>query len=412
MSLNTTPAANRFTIGIYGKRNAGKSSLINAVTAQEIALTSPVAGTTTDPVFKTIEILPIGPVVLIDTAGLDDTGELGEKRVEKSYEALRKCHMVILVLDGSAAGSDDAAGVYGEAEERFVRELRKRKITCVIALNKAGTGEAEVFEAMCKAIAEKSELPVVITDAVTGYGIEELKQTVIRNARIEDEIGLTDGLIEAGDVAVLVTPIDSVAPKGRLILPQQQVLRDILDKDAMAIVTKETDLPKAFAALGQAPKIVITDSQAFRKVSQDVPDEIPLTSFSILFARQKGDLEKQIAGIRALKQLQPGDRILIAEGCTHHRQCEDIGTVKIPKMIENMCPGVEYEWSSGAVFPKDIRRYRMIVHCGACMIGRREMQYRIASADEQDVPITNYGLLIAYATGILERAIRPLGLKL
>lgn len=404
MGLNDTPVASRFTIGIFGKRNVGKSSLINAITAQDVALTSDIAGTTTDPVTKTMEILPIGPVAIIDTAGLDDEGELGEKRIEKSYEALRKCHMVILVLN-----AEDGEAAYGPEEEDFVRQLRQRRITCIAAWNKSG---ADGADAGIPEKLKKTGLPVIPTDAVAGTGIDQLKKAIIANAHVdEDEIGLTDGIIEAGDVAVLVTPIDSAAPKGRLILPQQQVLRDILDKGAMAIVTRETELPQALAALSAPPKIVITDSQAFRRVDQDVPDDVPLTSFSILFSRQKGDLSKQLGGIRALKSLEPGDRILIAEGCTHHRQKDDIGTVKIPRMIRAIEPDVEMEWSSGAVFPKDLSKYKLIIHCGACMVNRREMQYRIHYAEEQGVPLTNYGLVIGYSTGVLDRAIRPFGLE-
>lgn len=440
MGHNDTPSANRFTIGIFGRRNAGKSSLINAITAQDIALTSDVAGTTTDPVSKAMEMLPIGPVVIIDTAGLDDEGALGRKRVEKSYEALRKCHMVIFVCDATLGQR-----CFGRLEESFIEQLRKRHITCIVALNKCGhlpdiarqaraatslralaqalhrvddieqlkedLRHAGKIRALAAEISKRVDVPVICTDAENSVGIEELKQTVIKNARIgSEEIGLTDDIVHEGRLAVLVTPIDEAAPKGRLILPQQQVLRDILDKDAMAIVTKEHDLRKTLSLLKEPPEIVITDSQAFRSVSADVPAHIPLTSFSILFARQKGDLQRQLRGIRALQEAKSGDRILIAEGCTHHRQSDDIGTVKIPNMIRKRIPGIEFDWSSGAVFPNDVSRYRMIIHCGACMLNRREMQYRIDFAEEQGVPTANYGMVLAYCTGILERALQPFGL--
>lgn len=439
--LNETPSANRFTIGIFGRTNAGKSSLINALTEQEVAVTSPIAGTTTDPVKKSMELLPIGPLVIIDTPGIDDDGELGAARIEKAYEVLRRCHLVIFVLDAA-----EGASAFGELEEAFLRQLKKRDIFCIIALNKcgkipeinklrnAGTNlralsallnqssdlgelkesliQSKRIRAVAKEIAEKSDAPIILTDAQEGIGIEELKKAIIRNARIpKEETLLTDGIVKSGDTVVLVTPIDRSAPKGRLILPQQQVLRDILDKDAYAVVTKETTLKQALDSLATPPDIVITDSQAFAKVAPLVPEEIPLTSFSILFARQKGNLEKELAGIEAIKNLKDGDTVLIAEGCTHHRQDDDIATVKIPRLIRGLCPGVEFEWYSGADFPRDLNKYKVIIHCGACMLNRREMQYRIDYALSQGVPLTNYGMVIAYCTGILPRAVRPFGLQ-
>jgi small GTP-binding protein len=442
MGLNDTPVSERFTIGIFGRRNAGKSSLINAITAQDIALTSSVAGTTTDPVSKTMEILPIGPVVIIDTAGLDDEGELGSKRVEKSYEALRKCQLVIFVCDATLG--DDA---FGELEEDFIKLLRKRQITCIVALNKCGRlpdmvkqaraatsikalaaelhrlndleqlkeelRHAGRIRALAARITRRLDVPVICTDAKEHTGIDELKQAIINNSHVEnEEVGLTDGLVHAGKTAILVTPIDSAAPKGRMILPQQQVLRDILDKDATALVAKESELGIALRALKHKPEVVITDSQAFHFVGKIVPEDIPLTSFSILYARQKGDLRKQLTGVRALRELRPGDTVLIAEGCTHHRQKDDIGTVKIPRMVKKIQPEVNFEWSSGAVFPGDLSKYSLIIHCGACMLNRREMQYRIDYAQDLGVPITNYGLVIAYCNGILDRALKPFGIKL
>lgn len=439
---NETPSANRFTIGIFGRTNAGKSSLINALTEQEVAVTSPIAGTTTDPVKKSMELLPIGPLVIIDTPGIDDEGELGPARIEKAYEVLRRCHLVILVLD-AAEGAD----AFGETEARFIRQLKKRDIFCIIALNKcgkipeinklrnAGTNlralsallnrstdlnelkeslvQSKRIRAIAKEIAEKSSVPIILTDAQEGIGIEELKKAIINNAHIpNEETLLTDGIVKSGDTVVLVTPIDQSAPKGRMILPQQQVLRDILDRDAYALVTKETTLAQALRSLSSPPDIVITDSQAFAKVAPLVPEEIPLTSFSILFARQKGDLEKELAAIEALADLEDGDTVLIAEGCTHHRQDDDIATVKIPRLIRGICPGVEFEWYAGADFPVELRKYKLIVHCGACMLNRREMQYRIDYALSQGIPITNYGMVIAYCTGLLPRAVRPFGLEI
>lgn len=406
MGINDTPVANRYTIGLYGKRNAGKSSLINAITDQEIALTSSIAGTTTDPVQKTMEILPIGPVMLIDTAGLDDEGELGEMRIRKSYEALRKCNLAILVCDATL-GMD----AYGELEQNFLQELRKRKIACVIALNKVDG--IDNIEAIKEHIARTAGIPAVATDAASKTGIEELKASIIANSGAgTGEISLTDGFIDSGEIAVLVTPIDSAAPKGRMILPQQQVMRDILDKGSIPVLCREFELPQTLAALKEPPVCVITDSQAFKVVSKDVPEDIPLTSFSILFARQKGDLIKQLDGVRALKDIKAGDKILIAEACSHHRQEDDIGTVKIPRLIRQIEPGVEFEWSHGGSFPEDLSSYKLVIHCGACMINRREMLYRINYCNENGVPVTNYGLVLAYVNGILERAIAPLGIEL
>lgn len=406
MGLNDTPIANRYTIGLYGKRNAGKSSLINAITDQNIALTSSVAGTTTDPVSKTMEMLPIGPIMIIDTAGLDDVGELGEMRIKKSYEALRKCNLAILVCDASLG-----ADAYGQLEQDFLQDLRKRKINCVIALNKAD--ECENISLLKEQVARLAGIPVVVTDAGSKTGIEELKAAIIVNSGAgTEEISLTEGFIGTGEIAVLVTPIDSAAPKGRMILPQQQVMRDILDKGSIPVLCREFELKQTLAALKEPPVCVITDSQAFKVVSADVPEEVPLTSFSILFARQKGDLLKQLDGVRALKDIKAGDKILIAEACSHHRQEDDIGTVKIPRLIKKIEPGVEFEWTHGGSFPEDLSEYKLVIHCGACMINRREMLYRINYCNENGVPVTNYGLVLAYVNGILERAIKPLGIEL
>lgn len=472
MGLNDTPGGSRFTIGIFGKRNAGKSSLINSLTGQSIALASRVPGTTTDPVYKAMELLPVGPVMLIDTAGLDDQGELGSQRVEKSMEALRKCHLVIYVANPEvgarpqrpqppqcppqpqlthqppqiaqqqpqqpqslqpqqthhpqpvdisdpgekktpgnpdsqpSAGNWDARNFLDKEESEFIHQLETRKIPYVIAVNQSG----EDTDFLNKNFGTDRQ---VFTDAALKLGIDQLKKAIIRNSgETEKEAGLTDGLIEAGDLAVLVTPIDTAAPKGRMILPQQQVLRDILDKGAYTIVTREGELDQALNALGRPPKVVITDSQAFRLVDSIVPPEIDLTSFSILYARQKGDLKKMTEAAAVLGDLKPGDKVLIAEACTHHRQKDDIGTVKIPKMLRKLEPEVDIHWHSGASFPDDIREYKLVIHCGACMLNRPEVQYRIELAEKEGVPVTNYGLTIAFCTGILKRAVAPFEIRI
>lgn len=464
MGLNDTPGGSRFTIGIFGKRNAGKSSLINSLTGQSIALASRVPGTTTDPVYKAMELLPVGPVMLIDTAGLDDQGELGSQRVEKSMEALRKCHLVIYVADPEvgarpqrpqlaqqppqlaqqqpqpqpqslqpqqthqpqpvdisdpgekktpgnpdsqpSAGNWDARNFLDKEESEFIHQLETRKIPYVIAVNQSG----EDTDFLNKNYGTDTQ---VFTDAALKLGIDQLKKAIIRNSgETEKEAGLTDGLIEAGDLAVLVTPIDTAAPKGRMILPQQQVLRDILDKGAYTIVAREGELDQALNALGRPPKVVITDSQAFRLVDSIVPPEIDLTSFSILYARQKGDLKKMTEAAAVLGDLKQGDKVLIAEACTHHRQKDDIGTVKIPKMLRKLEPEVDIHWHSGASFPDDIREYKLVIHCGACMLNRPEVQYRIELAEKEGVPVTNYGLTIAFCTGILKRAVAPFGIRI
>lgn len=391
-NMNSTPVANRFTIGIFGRRNVGKSSLINAITKQNTALISDVPGTTTDPVYKTMEILPIGPVVLIDTAGLDDVGELGAQRVEKSYEVLRKCNFVILVTDEHGIT---------QLEKDFIEELKARKIRYIVVFNKCDDNDLK--------IAGDTEFPFVYASALKNKGIEDVKKQIIANSGMEyTQPSLVDGLIKPGETAVLVTPIDSAAPKGRLILPQQQVIRDILDMGAMAFVTKETELKQTLQNLKTPPAVVITDSQAFKSVAADTPEDIPLTSFSILFARQKADLAEMVRGVNRIKTLSKGDSVLIVEGCTHHRQDDDIGTVKIPRWLNNIVgEGLNYEWTSGAYFPKDISKYSLIIHCGGCMLNEREMCYRVNIARDQGVCITNYGVLIAYVTGILSRALKP-----
>ena len=399
MDMNQTPTANRYAIGLFGRRNAGKSSLINALAGQPIAVTSDVPGTTTDPVKKAMELLPIGPVVLIDTAGLDDDGELGTKRVEKTYEELRRCNLALVVADASAGVTS--------FEEEFLAQLKKRRIPALLVLNKSD--EAMPDAAALSALGTRLGVTVVAVSAMAGQGIVGLKEQIVRASSYEDaEPSLVGDLIGAGDFVVLVTPIDKAAPKGRLILPQQQTIRDILEKDAVAVVTKEHELRLTLEKLAAPPALVITDSQAFLKVAADTPPEIPMTSFSILFARQKGDLAEMVRGVKCIERLAPGDKVLIVEGCTHHRQSDDIGTVKIPRWIRQIAGGgIEFEWASGACFPKDVSGYHLVVHCGGCMLNRREMSFRAEEAASQGVSVTNYGVLIAYVLGILPRALAP-----
>jgi [FeFe] hydrogenase H-cluster maturation GTPase HydF len=398
-SLNATPLANRFTIGLFGRRNAGKSSLLNALTGQKIAVTSAVAGTTTDPVSKAMELLPVGPVVLIDTAGLDDAGALGKLRVEKTYEVLRKVNLAMLVVDAES-------GITA-FETEFIEQLQRRRIPCLGVLNKC---DRRTFSpAELEQLRQLLKIPWVGASALEGSGIAAVKQQIIANSNFEDvEPALVGDLIDPGDLVVLVTPIDKAAPKGRLILPQQQTIRDLIESDAMAIITKEHELKLTLESLNRPPAMVITDSQAFLKVAADTPITIPMTSFSILFARQKADLAEMVRGIKRVERLVPGDKALIVEGCTHHRQSDDIGTVKIPRWIRQIAGGeIQFEWASGACYPKDLSKYAVIVHCGGCMLNRREMRYRVEKAREQGVYLTNYGMLIAYVMGILPRALQP-----
>jgi len=389
-SMNATPKSSRLHIGIFGRRNAGKSSLINALTRQNVALVSQAAGTTTDPVFKAMEILPIGPVVIIDTAGLDDEGELGEMRVERTYQVLNSTDLALLVVDAEIGA--------GQIEIEAMHRIKEKKIPIIGVLNKSDINKCsdEVRREWQKMLGTE----LVGVSALTGEGIADLLMKIIRKAPEENTMpSLVEGLVSPGDVAVLVVPIDKAAPKGRLILPQQQVIRDILDKGAVAIVTRQHELGETLRKLNEPPAIVITDSQEFKHVEEITPVNIPLTSFSILLARQKGDLEELKKGVEAIDKLRPGDRVLIAEACTHHRQDEDIGTVKIPRWLNERVGGeLNYEWASGMTYPKDISRFKLIVHCGACMINRREMMYRISLAKDRGIPIVNYGLLIARLT--------------
>ncbi|GAB6157757.1 [FeFe] hydrogenase H-cluster maturation GTPase HydF [Desulfotomaculum varum] len=397
--MDSTPRGNRLHIAIFGRRNAGKSSLINALTNQDIAVVSHVPGTTTDPVYKAMEILPVGPVVIIDTAGIDDTGQLGELRVQRSLEVLNKADLVLLVMDAGQGLS--------EFEQDIVSRCQTKKLPVVAVLNKID--KCPVNQQQADEIKEKLGLEPVAVSALTGTGISDLKLAIIKAAPPSwDDQTIVGDLLNPGDVAVLVVPIDLAAPKGRLILPQVQTIRDILDHDAMAYVVKERELKECIGSLNKKPRIVITDSQAFLKADADTPPDVLLTSFSILFARYKGDLETLVAGAKAIEKLKPGDKVLIAEACTHHRMEDDIGTVKIPRWLRQIVGGdLDFHWCSGHRFPADLSEFKLVVHCGSCMINRREMLSRIMQVQKAGVPIVNYGVCIAYVQGILRRALSP-----
>lgn len=396
-NLNQTPSANRTHIGIFGKRNAGKSSLINAITGQNYAIVSDVLGTTTDPVLKSMELLPLGPIVIIDTPGLDDEGTLGALRIQKAYQILNKTDIAVLVIDASS-------GVTKEDSE-ILKRIHEKEIPCVIVVNKSDICPNCNLEDLPLPDSDSA----ILVSSKTGEHIHELKELLAQQAS-QDTIqkSIVADLLNPLDFVVLVVPIDSAAPKGRLILPQQQTIRDILEAKASAIVVQETELAETLNSLGKKPKMVITDSQVFKKVSAVTPDDILLTSFSILFARYKGNLKILVNGASALDSLKNGDRILISEGCTHHRQCDDIGTVKLPNWIRSYTKKeVEFEFTSGTEFPLDLSSYKMIVHCGGCMLNEREMKYRLKCAEDAKIPITNYGTCIAYINGILNRSLEP-----
>ncbi len=387
MSLNATPSANRVHIGFFGCRNAGKSSVVNAVTGQELCIVSDTKGTTTDPVQKAMELLPLGPVVIIDTPGYDDEGDLGALRVRRTKQVLNKTDVAVLVVDAAVGIRDFDAELLGQ----FIA----RKIPYTLVWNK------------CDTVEPSANAEGLRVSAKTGLGIHDLKETIARLALKEGpEPVLVGDLIEPGDFVVLVTPIDESAPKGRLILPQQQVIRDILDHHALSVVVQDTELKTTIERLGVKPKLVITDSQVFRSAAADTPADIPLTSFSILMARYKGLLEMAVRGAGAIQNLQDGDTVLISEGCTHHRQCEDIGTVKLPRMLRvTTGKDIRFETSSGNEFPEDLSRYKLVIHCGGCMLPGREVLYRMKCAADQGVPMTNYGIAIACMQGILKRSI-------
>ena len=400
MQMNQTPSSERVHIGFFGRRNAGKSSVLNAVTGQDLAVVSDVKGTTTDPVQKSMELLPLGPVVVIDTPGIDDEGELGALRVKKSYQVLNKSDAAVLVVDASLG--------LCEEDFAFIEHIQKKQIPYAVAFNKSDLAPSASLAKDLQYLKEH-QIDFVSVSTADLSGIDTLKEKIATLAKTEDtKLRIVADLIHPSDFVVLVVPIDKAAPKGRLILPQQQTIRDILEADATAIVVKEYELRDTLAHLGKKPRLVITDSQVFAKVSADTPADIMLTSFSILFARYKGNLPALIKGVTALEQIEDGDKILVSEGCTHHRQCDDIGSVKLPRWIRQYTgKEPEFVFSSGTEFPADLSPYKMIVHCGGCMLNEREMKYRLACAKDQDIPMTNYGILIAYIQGILKRSIEP-----
>ena len=398
MGMNQTPMSERTHIGFFGKRNAGKSSVINAVTGQDLAVVSDVKGTTTDPVYKSMELLPLGPVVMMDTPGIDDEGELGSLRVRRSYQVLNKTDAAVLVIDGTAGASGE--------DRALLDRIRAKGIPFIVAVNKKELAGPDMVQNIKKQLDLEDDRLCPVS-AATGEGIFELKERIAAVAKREEpERALVRDLLDPSDIVVLVVPIDSAAPKGRLILPQQQTIRDILEADAASVVVKENELKHVLGSFQKKPKMVITDSQVFAQVSKDTPEEIPLTSFSILMARYKGNLEQAVRGVTALDSLADGDAVLISEGCTHHRQCDDIGTVKIPRWIrEYTGKDIRIETTSGTEFPDDVTGYKLIIHCGGCMLNEREMKYRLSCAEDQGVPVTNYGILIAYVKGILKRSV-------
>lgn len=442
MALKDAINAERAHIAFFGLRNAGKSSLVNALTNQSVSVVSDIAGTTTDPVRKAMELLPAGPVLIVDTPGIDDEGELGKLRIDKARQVMDSTNLAVLVIDGATGAS--------EMDLELAAELSARSIPCIVALNKSDltrnatcraasyrltahdiairqgasaaiAGKQDVVSAdggQREGVADTSKKPslaahsIIAVSALTGEGIHELKEEIAKQAAktaSKAKRRIVADLLKPGDNVVLVTPIDASAPKGRLILPQQMTIRDVLDAGALAHVTRETELSSMMDSLAHPPRMVITDSQAFKMVANLIPRSIPLTSFSILMARYKGTLDSQVAGANELDRLHDGSKVLLAEGCTHHRQCDDIGTVKIPKWIRAYANcEVDFEFTSGADFPEGLSRYQMVIHCGGCMLNEREMGSRMRRANEQAIPCTNYGMAIAKTNGILERALEPL----
>ena len=392
MSLNDTPSANRIHIGFFGCRNAGKSSVVNAITGQELAVVSDVLGTTTDPVQKAMELLPLGPVMIIDTPGFDDVGELGEKRIQKTKQILNRTDIAVLVVDAKKG--------FTATDKQLLALIQEKELPYQIMYNKSD---------LLEKIPKEEEHSIYIS-ALEKIGIQECKEKLAHQIPTKDmTLQIVGDLLCPGDLAVLVIPIDSAAPKGRLILPQQQVIRDILEAGAAAVTVRNTELARTLQKLEGKVRMVITDSQAFEEVAAIVPKEIPLTSFSILMARFKGYLETAVKGIQAVDSLKDGDRILVSEGCTHHRQCEDIGTVKLPNwLLKYTGKDLKFEWSSGREFKEDLSPYVMVIHCGGCMLNEREVKYRMKCAVDQGIPFTNYGIAIAYMKGILQRSIEPI----
>lgn len=391
LAMNDTPKGERFHIAFFGRRNAGKSSIVNLFTSQNISIVSDIKGTTTDPVYKAMELLPLGPVMIIDTPGIDDDGELGKMRVEKTKQVFNKTELAVIVADATQRLKKE--------ENELIETAKAKNIPYLVVWNKSD---------LLNEIPSNKENAVWVS-AKTGYGIENLKKKCadIANTQ-ENSRRIVGDILSCDDVVVLVVPIDKSAPKGRLILPQQQTIRDILDSGCNAIVCRDTELSSTLSKLSVSPKLIITDSQVFKKVSKIIPENIPLTSFSILMARYKGNLPQVVAGVKIVNKLKNGDHILIAEGCTHHRQCEDIGTVKIPHWIHEFTGAdVEISTVSGTEFPNDLSGYKLIVHCGGCTLNKREMHYRLQLCQQMGIPITNYGILIAYINGILPRVLAP-----
>lgn len=390
MGLNDTPSANRIHIGFFGRRNAGKSSLVNAVTSQDLAVVSDIAGTTTDPVYKSMELLPLGPVMIIDTAGYDDEGDLGELRVKKTNQVINKTDVAVLVVS--------AAEGFSDYDRELIKKFDKKQIPYIVAYNKSDLSLTDH---------SNEEINSVYVSAKTGENINLLKERIAALVQTDDtRLKLVGDLLKEGEIALLVVPIDSSAPKGRLILPQQQTIRDILEANALSVVIKEDKIKQTLQSLNKKPAMVITDSQAFERVAKDTPNDIPLTSFSILMARFKGFLDIAVKGAAAINKLKDGDTVLISEGCTHHRQCQDIGTVKIPKWLKQYTgKELTIKTSSGTEFPENLSEYSLIIHCGGCMLNEREVRYRMQCANDAGVPITNYGTAIAQMHGILKRSI-------
>jgi len=408
--MNDTPKGSRLHISLFGRRNVGKSSVINALTNQDLALVSDVPGTTTDPVYKAMEILPLGPVMLIDTAGLDDRGDLGQLRVKKSMEVLEKTDVTLLVADSTVG--------FGDQERKIYLLCQERNLPIIVLFNKSDLIDEQqrsvLLAYMQNELTGSENTPVLFVSSSTKEGIPSLKQQLGKVKPTEWLApAIVGDIISPGDMVVLVVPIDTAAPLGRLILPQVQTIRDILDHDCLTVVCREYELKKALEYLKDPPKLVVTDSQAFQKVSADLPPDVPLTSFSILMARYKGDLPALVKGAETLKELIPGDKILIAEACTHHQQPDDIGKVKIPRWLRQMVGGaLQIDYCNGSSYPENLSDYRLIVHCGGCMLNRREMLYRIKQANNSNIPVVNYGILIAAVHGILPRALKPLGIEI
>ncbi len=390
--MNSTPSANRIHIGFFGRRNAGKSSVVNAVTGQELSVVSDVKGTTTDPVTKAMELLPMGPVLIIDTPGYDDEGELGELRVKKTKQILNKTDVAVLVVDGTVGLTP--------VDEELIKIFKQKGLNYITVYNKC---DLMSVSHMIKLSKDDSAILVSATDR---KNIDQLKEKIALMAEVGPEKNLVKDLVSAGDVVILVTPIDSAAPKGRLILPQQQTIRDLLEADAVTVVIKENEVEKTLGLLSKKPRMIITDSQAFKVVAQQTPDDIPLTSFSILMARYKGFLDSAVKSAFAIDNLEDDDKVLISEGCTHHRQCGDIGTVKLPAWLEGYTgKRLVYEFTSGGTFPEDLSPYKVVIHCGGCTLNERELKYRMKCAIDQGVPFTNYGTVIAQTQGILARSL-------